>query len=159
MATKLIQKSATSKAASSNQNSGACFQAETTAVWTETTAVEARSAKRRGASAGTRSPKRVQLEIFSQNESATDLDRIPSDRIKQEPLELPKAPRHWSGATGAWKRVESARAQGAATVIPDSGNGGPVSEIAEEQAESEWVDQLWMAAGIMSMAVMFFMGT
>ena len=90
MATKLIQKSATSKAASSTQNSGACFQAETTAVWTETTAVEARSAKRRGASAGTRSPKRVQLEIFSQNESATDLDRIPSDRIKQEPLSCRK---------------------------------------------------------------------
>ena len=152
MATKLIQKSAISKVTRNTQNNSIRIQAETAAV-------EARSAKRRAASAGTRSPKRVQLEIFSQNESAMDLDRIPSDRIKQEPLVSPEAPRHWTGATGAWKRVESARAQGAATVIPESGNGCPVSRIAEEQTESDWVDQLWTAAGILSMAVMFFMGT
>lgn len=152
MATKLIQKSVTVKVSRTTQNNSTRIQAETAAV-------EAGSTKHRAASAGTRSPKRVQLEIFSHNESATDLDRIPSDRIRQEPLVSPEAPRHWSGATGAWKRVESARAQGAATVIPDSGNGCPVSEIAEEQTEPEWVDQLWMAAGILSMAVMFFMGT
>ena len=151
MATKLIQKSAISKVTRNTQNNSTRIQAETAAV-------EARSAKRRAASAGTRSPKRVQLEIFSNNESSTDLDRIPSDRIRQEPLVSPEAPRHWSGATGAWKRVESARAQGAATVIPDSGDGSPISEIAEEQEESEWVDQLWMVAGILSMAVMFFTG-
>ena len=152
MATKLIQKSATVKVSKTTQNNSTRIQAETAAV-------EARSTKRRAASAGTRSPKRVQLEIFSQNESATDLDRIPSDRIRQEPLVSPEAPRHWTGATGAWKRVESARAQGAATVIPDSGDSSPISEMAEEQEESEWVDQLWMAAGILSMAVMFFTGT
>ena len=151
MATKLIQKSAISKVTLNTENNSTRIQAETAGS-------EARSTKRRAASAGTRSPKRVQLEIFSQNDSTTNLDRIPADSIPNEPLESPEAPRYWSGATGAWKRVESARAQGAATVIPDSGNGCPVSEIAEEQTESEWVDQLWAAAGILSMAVMFFMG-
>ena len=165
MATKLTKKSTTPKILSGTLNSRTRIQAEGASG-------RRRSSKSAGVSAGGTSPKRVQLEIFSQSPPSTDLmaadlkSAAPItpvvDSVRQEPQESQEpqdAPRFWSGATRAWQRVESARARGKATVIPDSGNLCQVSGgISEESNEAAWKDSLWLAAGVLSLAVMFFTG-
>ena len=108
------------------------------------------------------SPKRIQLEIFAKGsanvetaeancESTHDLDLANA-------VEPSNALRFWSGASGAWKRVEKARTRGEATVIPQSVNPGLEVSLREDLQESVWKDPLLQAAGLISFVIIFLSG-
>ena len=125
------------------------------------------SAAGRGATRQESAPNRVQLEILFQGPEVSEpiVPAVSVDPAETcESLDSPKAPavtatpRYWSGAPGAWRRVERSRAGGEATVIPTSGNRCQTVIQEDDLLEPTWRDHLWLAAGVLSLAAIFFSG-